>query len=271
MFFDLFKKKYPTTVNPLLAATWSRQQAFPAVDTPPAAAHGTVRRTSLDGTMPRGVLQPALAHGSPASAHVLERGPDRPAIAVVTNHDAPYGTGLWEIDPAHPTRLAVPREVTFDAEQHRWVLPVAREVIGLPADRLLLLLSYHRPHQRYGLYLYDVGADQVSSVGLVEPAWTLGVPFRFVQSRQMRPDAVLVVYRTGQKRLGAMRYVHLFDHLLLFSPRHPDGVEVARIGVDDGNVHDWGTVGTTLWLATSDSRERPAPEFVWSVDLAAVL
>jgi hypothetical protein len=58
---------------------------------------------------------------------------------------------------------------------------------------------------------------------------------------------------------------------IVVSPRHPDGLEIARIGIDDGNVRGWRFSGHKLWLQTSDDRGDAARRFVWSLDLTGVL
>ena len=117
----------------------------------------------------------------------------------------------------------------------------------------------------------DSTTGHVRKYGLVEPDWAVGLPPHYLDSLQLSPEAVLVVYRTDRVRLAAERYVNRYDHLLLFSPRYPDGLEVARLGIDDGNLRAWRLVGSKLWLQTFDTRGDAPREFAWSLDLARVL
>jgi hypothetical protein len=131
-------------------------------------------------------------------------------------------------------------------------------------------LRYRLPNPVDALYLLDA-SGVIRNFGLVQPDWHAGLPSRFLDNLQLAPDAVLAVYRTDSVRLGAERYVNRFDHLVLFSPRHPTGLEVARIGIDDGNVRDWRFSGHKLWLQTSDDRGDAPRPFTWSLDLSHVL
>jgi hypothetical protein len=58
---------------------------------------------------------------------------------------------------------------------------------------------------------------------------------------------------------------------MLFSPQHPQGLEVIKLGLDDGNVIDWTVIDKTLWLRTRDRRNDELPDgMVWSLDLSSV-
>jgi len=270
MLFGLFGKKYSSTVNPQVGSALQRETAAPAsVPAPPAPAYAPVRRVAVSGKPPAGTLaaQPSTAR-APVEAHVLN-GP--PAVAVVNTFGDDRHVSLWQLDARDPTRFERPRTATFEPDQAKWVMSSASEVIALPAGRVMIQLSYHRPQATQGLYVYDPVADRMVSRGRIEPDWSKGAPFTYLSSLQLRPDALLVMHHTDSERLGAQRYVNHFDHLVLYSPRFPDGLEVATVGLDDGNVRQWGLAGTTLWLHTVDERVQPPRTTVLSLDLGRVL
>ena len=159
----------------------------------------------------------------------------------------------------------------FDPAQAKWLMYSAETVLALPGRQVLIQLKYHRPQATDGLFVYDAEADRVRSYGNVEPDWSRGLPFKFIDSLQLRPDALLVRYQTEKERLGPQRYVNHYEHLVLFSPRHREGLELVKLGLDDGSVRRWGISGSKLWLQTADDRASPPREAVWSLDLARVL
>jgi hypothetical protein len=271
MVFGLFKKKFATTVSQEVGATLKRETAFPRSFAPvPAPAWPALRNVSVGAAPPGGRLATTRAEHPPAEAFVVDA-PGQPSLAVVNTYEDDRRSQIWELDAHDPTRFAKQRTVQFDAEQSKWLMYTSESVLVLPASRMLIQLRYHKPRTVDGLYVYDAAANRMRSLGEVEPDWAQGLPFRYVDGLQLKPDTLLVVYHTGKERLGPQRYVNHFDHLVLFSPRHRDGLEIVTLGLDDGNVRHWGMEGGRLWLQTSDDRGDASQPFVWSLDLARVL
>ncbi|NKI92380.1 hypothetical protein [Rhizobacter sp. SG703] len=273
MIFGLFKSKYTTSVGPQVGASLVREAAWPAsMPAPPAASYPQVRNVSIDGGLPpAGTLAATRAEHPAAEAFVIDATAGQPALAVVNTYDPERRTQLWQLDARDARRFDKQRSATFDAAQAKWLMYSAESVLALPGRQLLIQLKYHKPQAADGLFVYDAEADRIRSFGNVEPDWSRGLPFRFIDSLQLLPDALLVRYQTDKERLGPQRYVNHFEHLVLFSPRHRDGLELAKLGLDDGSVRRWGLSGSKLWLQTVDERASPPREFVWSLDLARVL
>jgi hypothetical protein len=143
-------------------------------------------------------------------------------------------------------------------------------VLALPAGRLLFHLKYRDPRPRDAVFLYDTAIDRARRLSEVDPDWSRGLPFQYLDSLQVRPDVVFARYSSEKERIGPQSYVNHFEHLLLFSPRHPDGLEIVTLGLDDGHVRRWGMVGNRLWLETADDRADQAGRFIWSLDLTPV-
>ncbi|MGN6527751.1 MAG: hypothetical protein ACTHL8_15295 [Burkholderiaceae bacterium] len=271
MFFGLFKTKSPSSVDPSVGATLVRESTYPKAPaaTPPAPAYPQARRVWLTAPPPDGRLAPTSTEDGHAEVFVTRTTPDAPALVNV--YRPKRRCELWTFDPKDATRLATQRPIQFDPDQPTWMMYTANEVVALPGDKLLVQLNSRVPNSVNGLYLVDSTTGHVRKYGLVEPDWAVGLPPHYLDSLQLSPEAVLVVYRTDRVRLAAERYVNRYDHLLLFSPRYPDGLEVARLGIDDGNLRAWRLVGSKLWLQTFDTRGDAPREFAWSLDLARVL
>ena len=269
MLFGLFKTKSPSSVDASVGARLVREAAYPAgADTPAAPAWPQPRKMSLTALPPAGRLSAELDPKSPADAFVGRTTPG--SVALVNVFEPRRSCQLWTLDSGDPARLATQVPLQFDANQAKWSAYSAQEVLALPGDRLLVLLRYRVPNPLDALYLVQL-SGAVKSFGNARPDWAAGLPSRFLDNLQAGPDAVLVIYRSDSVRLGPERYVNRFDHVLLFSPRHLDGLEVARIGIDDGNVRRWRFAAGKLWLQTSDDRGAAPKAFNWSLDLSRVL
>ena len=267
--FGLFKSKSPSTVDPAVGAALVREATFPAAPaTPPAAAYAQPRRMALDAAPPAGKLSPNVDGQSPAEAWITEGKPA--GLALVNVFEPKRVCELWLVDKGDTRQLARQVALQLDPNQQKWSACSAQEVLALPGGKLLVLLRYRVPNLVDALYLLDE-TGVARNFGLAQPDWPAGLPSRFLDNLQLAPDAVLAIYRTDSVRLGAERYVNRFDHLVLFSPRHPRGLEVARIGIDDGNVRDWRFAHGKLWLQTTDSRGDAPRNFNWSLDLSHVL
>lgn len=268
MFFGLFKSKYGTTVRPELGGALKRESTFPAVQQPPAPAYPVVRNVSADAPPPSGTLANERRDRPPAEAFIVDGTAGRPAVALVNTYVDWQSAGFWEIDGK---RFGKARPVAFDAAQKKWTMWSSEAVVALPAGRILFHLKYHDPRPIDALFLYDAATNNVRQFGKVVPDWSRGLPYQFIDSLQLRPDVALVRYSSEKERLGPQQYVNHYEHLLLFSPRHPDGLEIAKLGIDDGHVRRWGVVGNRLWLETADDRAGQAGRFIWSLDLTPVL
>jgi hypothetical protein len=271
MIFGLFKAKHASSVDPALGARLVRESAFPrTVATPPQPAWPPLRHVGVSAAPPGGIITAARGDQPPAEAFVAPASGSRPPVAVVSTYEPARRASIWELD-AQGMHFAKPRTAVFDRGQSAWLMYSASSVLALPADQLLIQLGFHKPRAGSGLYVYDLAADRMRPLGDIEPDWAQGVPFRHVDTLVAAPDVLLVVYRTESERLGPQRYVNHHEHVLLFSPRHRDGLEVLTLGLDDGAIRDWGMVGRTLWLNTVDDRQAASGRFVWSLDLGRVL
>ena len=273
MIFGLFKGKKVSVVDPSLGAALVRREAFPAsLVTPPAAAYPLIRDLGADAPPPKGKLAPNPTDDQPIRAYVAPAAASLPGVAVVNFYDPKRETQFWEMNPQDGNRFGRRRAATFAPDQAKWLAYDAETVMTLPAGQILIHLSSERPIPSDSLFVYDIASDRVRSLSEpVTPDWAGGLPFKFVDTLQLTSEAVLVLFHSDKERLGPQRYVNHFDHLVLFSNTHREGVPVLTLSLEDGNVRRWGMVGKTLWLKTSDDRAAKPREAVWSLDLAKVL
>jgi hypothetical protein len=268
--FGLFKSKTPSVVDPSVGATLVREAAYPRGEaTPPKAAYPQARQMSLTAEPAHGRLAPKPIEQSPANAFLLPGTPG--SAALVNTFDPERRCDLWEVDRADPTRLVHQRPLNLDPQQAKWLFYNAGDVVALPGNKLLAQIGFFNPGPNDRAYVIDLASGTARNLGAIEPDWPAGLPLHYLDSLQLTPDAVLVDYRTDKVRLAAERYFNRYDHLWLFSPRHPQGLEIARIGIDDGNVRDWRFSAGRLWLKTSDGSGDAPKSFDWSLDLSHVL
>ena len=81
-----------------------------------------------------------------------------------------------------------------------------------------------------------------------------------------------MLYYSDTKRKSAEIYHNYFNHIVLFNANYPNGLEVLKLGIDDGNVMAWHVSGKTLYLATKDNRDPKHPKLKnWSLDISQAL
>jgi hypothetical protein len=273
MAFGLFKGRKTSVVDPSVGAPLVRQASLPtSFTTLPAAAYPAVLDLGADAPPPAGTLKPNPSERQPIRAYVAPGSAQHAGVAVVNFYEPRRETQLWQMTPRDETRFASPLPVQFAPDQAKWIAFDAESVLALPSQQLLIHLAYDKPIPTDGLFVHDIAAGRLHLLAEgIAPDWSQGLPYKFVDTLQIAPDAVLVLYHTDKERLGPQRYVNHLDHLVLFSVKHRDGLEVLKLSIDDGNVRQWGLVGKTLWLKTADDRAAKPREAAWSLDLAKVL
>lgn len=208
--------------------------------------------------------------GETSRAYRVPASNGAPALAFVRSHGDQRQLQLWELSGERSPAFVRQRPVTLEPAQQNWQGSFPQMVTCLPGGRVALAVGYEDPRPRDALYIYSPAANSFRSLGRIEPDTSNGPPFVPFETLNAAANAVLLAYHTGEIRLGPNNYVYQNDHLVLFSPRHPDGLEIVKLSIDDGNLSGWRMQGSTLWLQTVDKRKKPR-EFIWSIDLGEVL
>jgi hypothetical protein len=273
MIRGLFMGHKASVVDAAVGAALVRQTTLPPAFTPPPApGYPPIRDLGGDALPPAGKLTPNPSDGQPIRAYVAPRSAGHPGVAVVNIYEPKRQTQLWQMAPHDDTHFASRRAAQFSPDQAKWVAFDAETVMALPAGKVLIHLTYDKPVPTDGLFVYDIAADHLRLLAEgVTPDWSQGLPFRFIDTLQVTPDAILVLFHSDKDRLGPQRFVNHLDHLVLFSSAHRDGLPVLTLSLEDGNVRQWGLVGKTLWLKTADARSAKPRDATWSLDLAKAL
>ena len=274
LFSTLFKKKVPkapSTVNPIVGAELVPIDSLPNLkkldDT---LNYGTVKTYKYSGKSPNIVF----AEGRPVSisnaAYVAI--PEDPTVKPVAfiNIESQMTFETWELNSDLSLNTLVDTR-NIHPNQAKWYQSLARNINYLPGgDRLILTISYSDPIRKTALYTYS----------------TSNKKFHFISNNvrdnieidqyyilyPISKDSTIVVYYSGRTRQSAEFYHNYYNHLLLFSPKYPDGLEFLKVGIDDGNIETLLLSDDVLYLETWDIREHGHPkQRFFSIDLNTLL
>ncbi len=272
--FGLFKGKaarLPSVVAPELRAALKHETALPHAVAP--AQDTRCAQARVDGTPPKARFVPPEFDGSTRTAVRVASRPALAPLGIVNLGGDVRRPQFWELasDAADATFVRqVP--VQLDPAEGKWVTARVIEAGCLPGPLLALGLAYATGDTSQSVVTYDRTSHQVRKLADAVYDASTGHPDSLLDTRAAGADRALLLYHTGELRLRAEVYLREYDHVLVFSPQHPQGLEVLKLGLDDGNVVDWLVVGKTLWLHTQDRRNDGQPgNFFWSLDLSAVL
>lgn len=272
--FSFFKDKGAaksvTSVPAEVGAPLVRQQAFSSKP-PTAGAAPAPKRLALDGVPPQASLLEQPIAGQTTTAFLVEGARGHPPLALVNISGAQAHIELWELGTDDKPVFLHKRNVRLDPAQESWNAHLLADVAYLPAGRLLVAVFYYAPQVKQALFLYDIGADSFTRIATVTPYNTIDQE-KFFEAQRVAPEAVMVQYFTGSIRLAPEVYYNTPSHLRLFTPQHPQGLDVLQIGAADGGIERWAVIDKTLWIKSRDPRERGRPkDFVWSLNLEKVL
>lgn len=213
----------------------------------------------VDGVPPGAILAPAEPGWTTPQAGFIVAG--EPRFALLNRADE-FRFEAWTLvadRPGEPLPLEMPSARAY-----------IEEAVGLPGGSILLAISRYEPRPKLGLYVLDPATRGLSKISDIDS--DIADPYRYFEAGAIAPDATLVVYYSGQTRITAERYFNAYNHLLLFTRRYAQGLPLATIGIDRGNVAEWAVVGQKLYLRLSDGRDVQNPrETSWSLDLSKVL
>jgi hypothetical protein len=261
--FGLFKGKaarLQSIVAPEIGTSLKRETTFPDKPrSPVTAAYDHCQPVRVAGTPPRARFvgvdgEEATFSGYRVAAHAAQ-----PALALVNISDLNSRLEIWELSGGDAPAFVRQRPLQIDAAQKSWGASRALDAACLPGDRLAIGLYYANPRTQHSLYVYDIARNTFQKIGDAVLDSSSGAPERMFETWPVGRDSAVVLWHSGEIRVKAEVYVRERDHLLLYSPRHPQGLEVLSLGLDDGNIERWTMVGQTLWIKTVDARNIDKP------------
>ncbi len=260
-----------STVAKETGSSLQRQTALPAkLPAATASSFPPCTVAHLRGNLPDAQWVAEEVTGETRRVFRIPAGAGTPPLAILASLDAKKQVQVWELSNDKVPRFVKQRSVNLDPEQASWSMAYPVAATCLPGQQVALAVGFHNPRKRDALYIYHGVNNQFRRLDLIEPERSNGPPFTPFETLAASPDAMLLLYHTGAIRISADNFAYELDHVVLFSPKHPQGLEVLRLATDDGNVQAWAMQGTTLWLQTRDKRKK-AQDFIWSLDLNKVL
>lgn len=257
-----------TSVAPEVGSALHAQQTGPStLATIGVPNESDCRVLQLRGQPPDGAWSDQAVAGETRPVFFVPAEHGQPALAMVSDPKARMH--IWELSQDAPPRFIRERPVALGPDQASWLMYFPVAMACLPGDRVAIAVSYTAPAMKEALYIYSHTTNEFRRIDTIEPEMSGPPPFSSFETLSAATSAKLVNFRTGAIRLGSGNYVYRHNHILLFSARFPNGLEVVKLGVDDGNLRQWAMVEKTLWLRTHDKR-KSAAEKIWSLDLSKV-
>lgn len=271
--FGLFKSKKSamatSVVHAEVGTALVAAAAFPAGSAQAAAAAASrCDKVAIAGKPPAAQIVAAAVPGQTSSGYRASGLAGQPPLVFANRPGKRPSFELWELG-SKDANFQQQRPVQLDPAQPQWAGYLLLGLDCLAAGKLLAAVHYNEPEPRDALYLYDPAPNSFQRIGAVEPDTSAGLPYRYYETLAAGPAATLLRYGLMAQRLAAEVYVNQLNHGLLVSARHPQGLELLRLAIDDGNIRRWALQGRTLWLATSDERDARKPVHkVWTLDLS---
>lgn len=267
-------KGKPTRLSSAVAAevraSLKREAAWPGgTEAVPGAGSHAAR---VDGEPPKARFVDAAFDGKTHTALRIPSRAELPALGIVNIGADVRRPVFWELasdaNPAFVRQIPV----RLDPAESTWTSARAVQAGCLPGPLLALGLACATSDTFQSVVVYDRATHEVHKLADAVYDASSGRPDSLLATRDAGPEHSLLLFHTVELRLRAEVYVREFDHVRVYSPRHPQGLEVLKLGLDDGNVVDWLIKDKTLWLRTQDRRDDKQPgDFVWSLDLSSVL
>ena len=263
------KNKTTTTIDAAVQDTLRPASHFP--EPPPAhvLAGVSLRQVAVDFTTKPLTIVDRAERNRTTTGYVIER-PGQPRLMVVGTDD-PVRVELWELGDGELPALVRQRPMVLDPDQDRWATSVVHDVAVLSPSKILLAVGYISPFAKDGLWVFDLDKNAASVIEARAACHPRQLDQLF-ETRVVSDDSVLVLYYSGRTRKRAEVYYNLYNHFLLYSPRHPSGKEVLKLGAQDGSTQRWEVVDRTLWIDAVDAQSDDHPkQSVWSLNLSKVL
>ena len=158
----------------------------------------------------------------------------------------------------------------LSAQSKNWINYSVVDVACLPQQQLLVTVNYYDPRSKIALYLYDTSNQ---TFGIFSEADTNAQDLgKYFEQKDLENGETIIIYYSDTKRKSAEIYHNYYNNIVLFSDKHPQGIEILKLSIADGNVEDWQVINKKLLLHTVDNRDHKDPKtYFWSLDLSKLL
>ena len=269
--FSLFGKKSPTAPSKIHASVSTQLQEAPEFpDLAPRAPAATCRQVGVEGDPSNLRLSGNPQIGEDDIGYLVDALSSHPALLLLNQEDT-FSFEVWTLDGGQPPRPTGRLQTgKLHSQQQDWAGFSLLDVGCLTGGRLVLAVEYFTPQPSRGLFLFDPSAATFDWIG--EADRHIGDVDRYFETRWLDDKHAFLLYYSGRTREAPKIYYNRYNHILLFSPDHPKGLEILSLGIDTGNVREWAVSEGTLFLRTQDVRSGSKdPRRNWSLALKSLL
>ena len=260
----------PTTVAPSVGADLKQESGFSeTVSERRSSLAMQCQKMHFEGKPPKISFSQNAVVDVSNMAFVVQGVSGNKAIAFINNPEE-LRFDLWSLDPETFSLKQTVQLGSLHPEQSKWVNYSVLDIACLSDSQLLLVVGYHNPRPKYALYRFDVETSAIKLFRDVEPnAQDLD---KYFEVQQLPNGFSMVLYYSDTRRKSAEIYHNYYNHLVLFSPDNPQGVEVLKVGIGMGNVTKWFVNDKTLFMQTQDNRNPRDPKIgYWSLGLSKLM
>ncbi len=281
--FSFFTKKRPpapTTVQPALEAELIKEDSLPdsrqslSIEDLPLRC----QEVGVKGKQVFFSSDPAI-HETPKSGYLVE-GKDiqNPFLFVNNSELGPEKNvwfELWTVETGKDYTLKNKLEFAQFEPAPNPENFYGIKVMGvgcLPNRQLLVVIGYWKPGAAFALYRFDI--DRLSFT-FIHDLISHNLQFEYFVQKQLDRENALALYYSDSRYQAAELYFNYYNLFLLFTPAHPEGIEILKLGIDIGNVDEWKVIDKRLFIEAVDardsSREKESKISYWSLDLSKLL
>jgi hypothetical protein len=270
--FSFFTKKditTPTTIHSAIGHQLVELSSYSKADTANGDSNtSSCQKVKVQGQPPR-TLSPADNSTETYEAGFIVES-ELGDIALINNPDE-FRFDLWSL--ASDDKLALDQKILtkpLSPEADNWVNYSVANVACLPNNKLLLAVNYYDPRPKIALYLYDLSDKTFTFFAHAEAnAQDL---YKYFEQKSLSNTESMIVYYSDTKRKSAEIYHNYYNHIVLFNDQFPEGIELVKLGIDNGNIIDWQLNHNKLQLHTRDNREHKSPHIRYlSLDISKML
>ncbi|WP_158972710.1 hypothetical protein [Paraglaciecola sp. L3A3] len=266
-FFDKHPKPVPTTVHPLVGAELVAISNYPNSPSP-QSSQTLCRKVKVEGGSTGRLVTANSIIDTKQTGFIFDTTEGTQAFI---NHPSEFRFDLWPVNKGKLITAKTPLTTHgLNASAENWLNYSVVDLACLTSEQLLVAVSYLAPRPKLGLYVYSISTGEFKL--LTEAEANSHDLDKYFEQRMLQPGQSLVLYYSTTQRQSAEIYHNNYNHILLFNEQYPDGLELLKLGIDNGNITKWRVLDNTLFLHTLDNRNPKNPVVKnWSLDISQLL
>lgn len=257
----------PSSVHALVGAQLTEMSSYPAM-APPQISGGVCQKVKIEKDFPQRLVPTNRCIAAQQAGFIFQA--LEGAHAFINNPtDSRFDVWSLQKDKMTTTKQMLASS-GLNTTPSNWINYNVVDAACLTPVRLLVAVSFLDPRPKLGLYVYNVPERKFTL--LAEADVNAHDSNKYFEQLILQPNESLVAYYSDTKRKSAEIYHNYYNHVVLFNERYPNGIEILKLGIDNGNIVKWQVLDKKLLLHTRDNRDHKAPVVRnWSLDISQVL